>query len=300
MFDTKKKGSEGFGSVWGHLTNQRRYLSLFALFFDEYYLKHFIIIRAYPLIKRIQCCDQMFQNSAIQGLRVLDLRDGWVSRINLHLPGLGDMIHCQQTRNPKLQAPATISPAAICSVATLTLWVFHTGLGNANELLSWPTWSVNRDYISSLCRCRSIPILTGYLTATATDYLTLMMDICDGASASEANAKAVVGALISEFKYCNHFIRLWTFSHYPFRYGAPPAQLSAAIVRTSTSFLLLWFLCIVMGYYVTEFVRNLYISVHISEIPRYPWRTSFFSKNLFSSSWACSPGGSGCSICKWK
>ena len=125
MFDTKRTGSEDFGGVWGHLTNQRRYLSLFALFFDECYLKHFIIIRAYPLIKKIQCCDQMFQNSAIQGLRVLDVRDGWVSRINLHLPGLGDMIHCQQTRNLKLPVPATILPVVVCLVGTLASWVVH-------------------------------------------------------------------------------------------------------------------------------------------------------------------------------
>ena len=61
-------------------------------------------------------CNQMFQSSAIQHLRN-----------TLHLPGLGDMIHCQQARNPKLPMPATILrlQAVICSVATLALWVVH-------------------------------------------------------------------------------------------------------------------------------------------------------------------------------
>ena len=48
---------------------------------------------------------------------------------HLHLPRLGDMIHCQRARNPKLPArvPATILPMGICSVsmATLALWVVH-------------------------------------------------------------------------------------------------------------------------------------------------------------------------------
>ena len=59
--------------------------------------------------------------------------------------------------------------------------------------------------ISSLCRRHSIPILTGYLTATAAEDWALLMDVCDRASASEANAKAAVRALRSEFKYCSHF-----------------------------------------------------------------------------------------------
>ena len=59
--------------------------------------------------------------------------------------------------------------------------------------------------ISSLCRNHSIPILAGYLTATAAEDWTLLMEVCDQASASEANAKAAVRALRSEFKYCRHF-----------------------------------------------------------------------------------------------
>ena len=66
-------------------------------------------------------CNQMFhkllplQCSVIQHLRVLDL----------HLPSLKDMIHCQQARNLKLLVPATIPLVVICSVATLALWVVH-------------------------------------------------------------------------------------------------------------------------------------------------------------------------------
>ena len=83
------------------------------------------------------------------------------------------------------------------------------------------------------------PYLAGYLTATAAEDWTLLMDVCDRASASEANAKAAVRALRSEFKYCSHFHPSRTFSYNLFRYGAPPAQLSAARVCSSTSFLLL-------------------------------------------------------------
>ena len=41
----------------------------------------------------------------LQSLAILHLRV-----LNLHLPGLGDMIHCQRARNPKLPVPATILP----------------------------------------------------------------------------------------------------------------------------------------------------------------------------------------------
>ncbi|KAF6750828.1 hypothetical protein DFP72DRAFT_909441 [Ephemerocybe angulata] len=51
----------------------------------------------------------------------------------------------------------------------------------------------------------------GYLTATASEDFTLVYDVCDRASASEANAKEAVRALRREFKY-----------------GEPSAQLSAA------------------------------------------------------------------------
>ncbi|KAJ2936193.1 hypothetical protein H1R20_g906, partial [Candolleomyces eurysporus] len=51
----------------------------------------------------------------------------------------------------------------------------------------------------------------GYLTATASEDFTLVYDVCDRASANEANAKEAVRALRREFKY-----------------GEPPAQLSAA------------------------------------------------------------------------
>jgi hypothetical protein len=53
----------------------------------------------------------------------------------------------------------------------------------------------------SLCDCHSSPILPGYLTGTAAEDWPLLMDVCDRASASEANAKAAVRALRSEFKY---------------------------------------------------------------------------------------------------
>ena len=72
-----------------------------------------------PSPSRIQIFHKLlpFQRSAI-------VLDG-----HLHLPRLGDMIHCQRARNPKLPArvPATILPMAICSVsmATLVLWVVH-------------------------------------------------------------------------------------------------------------------------------------------------------------------------------
>lgn len=61
------------------------------------------------------------------------------------------------------------------------------------------------EIIYRVCRRHSIPILPGYLTATAAEDWTLLMDVCDRASASEANAKAAVRALRSEFKYCSHF-----------------------------------------------------------------------------------------------
>jgi hypothetical protein len=64
---------------------------------------------------------------------------------------------------------------------------------------------MNENYISSLCRRHSIPILAGCLTATSAEDWALLMDVCDGASASEANAKAAVRALRYEFKYCSHF-----------------------------------------------------------------------------------------------
>lgn len=57
----------------------------------------------------------------------------------------------------------------------------------------------------SLCDCHSSPILPGYLTGTAAEDWPLLMDVCDRASASEANAKAAVRALRSEFKYGRQF-----------------------------------------------------------------------------------------------
>ncbi|KAJ6476153.1 hypothetical protein C8R45DRAFT_1216883 [Mycena sanguinolenta] len=54
----------------------------------------------------------------------------------------------------------------------------------------------------------------GFLTATASEDWTLVLDVCDHASASEANAKEAVRALRREFKY-----------------GEPAAQLAAARVR---------------------------------------------------------------------
>ena len=71
-----------------------------------------------PSHSRIQMLHKLLplQRSPIQHLRVLDL----------HLPGLKEMFHCQRARNPKLPVPATIPPVVICSVATLALWVVHT------------------------------------------------------------------------------------------------------------------------------------------------------------------------------
>ncbi|KAF9556442.1 hypothetical protein CPC08DRAFT_820448 [Agrocybe pediades] len=53
--------------------------------------------------------------------------------------------------------------------------------------------------------------MIGYLTATASEDWTLVLEVCDRASASEGHAKEAVRALRREFKY-----------------GEPPAQLSAA------------------------------------------------------------------------
>ncbi|TEB17476.1 hypothetical protein FA13DRAFT_1804322 [Coprinellus micaceus] len=58
---------------------------------------------------------------------------------------------------------------------------------------------------------RNITETIGYLTATASEDFALVYDVCDRASANEANAKEAVRALRREFKY-----------------GEPPAQLSAA------------------------------------------------------------------------
>ena len=54
----------------------------------------------------------------------------------------------------------------------------------------------------------------GFLTATASEDWALVLDVCERASASEANAKEAIRALRREFKY-----------------GQPQAQLSAARVR---------------------------------------------------------------------
>lgn len=64
--------------------------------------------------------------------------------------------------------------------------------------------------------------MIGYLTATASEDWGLVLEVCDRASANEANAKEAVRALRREFKY-----------------GEPPAQLSAArlwaiMLRNST------------------------------------------------------------------
>ncbi|KAF5314297.1 hypothetical protein D9619_011864 [Psilocybe cf. subviscida] len=53
--------------------------------------------------------------------------------------------------------------------------------------------------------------MIGYLTATASEDWTLVLEVCDRASSSETNAKEAIRALRREFKY-----------------GEPPAQLSAA------------------------------------------------------------------------
>ncbi|KAF9256314.1 kinase-like protein [Marasmius fiardii PR-910] len=53
--------------------------------------------------------------------------------------------------------------------------------------------------------------LIGFLTATASEDWALVLDVCERASANEANAKEAVRALMVEFKH-----------------GQPPAQLSAA------------------------------------------------------------------------
>ncbi|KAG5651828.1 hypothetical protein H0H81_007260 [Sphagnurus paluster] len=53
--------------------------------------------------------------------------------------------------------------------------------------------------------------MIGYLTATSSEDWSIVMDVCERASANEANAKEAVRALRREFKY-----------------GEPPAQLAAA------------------------------------------------------------------------
>jgi len=53
--------------------------------------------------------------------------------------------------------------------------------------------------------------MIGYLTATASEDWALVLEVCERASANESNAKEAVRALRREF-----------------RYGEPPAQLSAA------------------------------------------------------------------------
>lgn len=45
----------------------------------------------------------------------------------------------------------------------------------------------------------------GYLTATASEDWTLVLEVCDRASASESNAKEAVRALRREFKYDTPF-----------------------------------------------------------------------------------------------
>jgi hypothetical protein len=63
-----------------------------------------------------------------------------------------------------------------------------------------------------------LTFLQGYLTATASEDWALVLEVCDRASINESTAKEAVRALKREFKY-----------------GEPPAQLSAARVRTRPS-----------------------------------------------------------------
>ena len=73
----------------------------------------------------------------------------------------------------------------------------------------------------------------GYLTATASEDWTLLMEVCDRASISESAAKEAVRAIRREFKLAHHpYILPHSNNQLHLRYGEPPAQLAAARVMS--------------------------------------------------------------------
>jgi hypothetical protein len=82
--------------------------------------------------------------------------------------------------------------------------------------------------IGKLVDCGCVGV--GYLTATASEDWSLVLEVCDRASASEASAKEAVKALRREFK-CVALIYVYLdLLTSPRRYAEPSAQLSAARV----------------------------------------------------------------------
>lgn len=72
----------------------------------------------------------------------------------------------------------------------------------------------------------------GYLTATASEDWSLVLEVCERASANEASARETVRALRREFKYVRHsYAPSHPLSPPHIRYAEPTAQLAAARVR---------------------------------------------------------------------
>jgi hypothetical protein len=78
------------------------------------------------------------------------------------------------------------------------------------------------------------------LIEVSTDDWAMFFDVCERASATEANAKQATEALSREFKYVPaDFPRQYFQFNFNFRYGNAQQQLSAAMVRFLPS-LLIW------------------------------------------------------------
>ena len=113
---------------------------------------------------------------------------------------------------------------------------------------------------SSLARSvsRNIPspttaqLVLGFLTATASEDWTLVLDVCDHASSSENAAKEAVRALRREFKY-----------------GEPAAQLAAArvraLVRSDSSANQLK----AMGHHAPQLLTVIRQAMHVSQVSRH-------------------------------
>ena len=72
----------------------------------------------------------------------------------------------------------------------------------------------------------------GYLTATSSEDWAVVLEVCERASANEANAKEAAKALRREFKCVSISSPIHIFSiRSKLRYGEAPQQLSAARVR---------------------------------------------------------------------
>jgi hypothetical protein len=124
----------------------------------------------------------------------------------------------------------------------------------------------------------------GFLIATASEDRNLVLEVCDRASASEANAKEAVKALRQVFRCVAFAPVLSQITNAYGRHAKPSAQLSAARVSFSVASFdrCAHHFCGIaaLGDNAPKFIGNIYAANNVSQVLKYPRGCINVAKNV--------------------